>query len=107
MEKKPDLYGIIHLIWVITTLLLYWATNKGWIPDAIAALGVWWGLIGFLSFLMVMIRSGILRRKLKQQEEEYQKAMHTLKSEMFDLEKTKVEWQRKAQVAEAKLKKSE
>lgn len=102
MERKVDLYSVIHLIWIITTVLLYWASEKGWVPEAIQNLGLYWGLVGLLIFIMVMIRNGLLKRQIGRLQEEHRKAIQALKSDMFDLEREKMSWQKKAEEAAQK-----
>jgi hypothetical protein len=102
MERKVDLYALIHLIWIITTVLLFWASEKGWVPEAMQNLGIYWGLVGLLIFIMVMIRNGLVKRQINRLQEEHRKALQALKSDMFDLEREKLSWQKKAEEAQKK-----
>ena len=102
MERKVDLYSVIHLIWIITTVLLFWASERGWVPEAMQNLGIYWGLVGLLVFIMVMIRNGLVKRQISRLQEEHRKAIQALKSDMFDLEREKMSWQKKAEEAQKK-----
>lgn len=97
MSKKPDLYSIIHLCWLLASLVIYLAVDNDLLPPAFFPLKIYWGLVGLLTFILVMLRHVRLVAAFQRSNELHQKEVNQLKAEMFDLEKQKVQWQRKVE----------
>jgi len=105
MTQKVQTFSIIHLSWLLVTVVLALLNNQALIPAAFVPLFIWWTLIGLLTFIIIMIRQAIQQKNTAKMEKMYQDKVKEIKAEMFDLEKEKNNWQRKAQTVPSTPKK--
>lgn len=100
MSQKVQTFSIIHLTWLLATVVMALLDSRDLIPPAFVPLFIWWTLIGLLVFIIIMIRQAIQVKSTQKMEKMYLDKIKDIKAEMFDLEKEKNNWQRKAQTAE-------
>jgi hypothetical protein len=105
MKQKVQTFSIIHLAWLLATVVLALLDSRDLIPPAFVPLFIWWTLIGLLVFIIIMIRQAIQVKNTQKMEKMYLDKIKDIKAEMFDLEKEKNNWQRKVQTAEIAPKK--
>lgn len=105
MTQKVQTFSIVHLSWLLITVVIAFLNNQELIPAAFIPLFIWWTLIGLLTFIIIMIRQAIQLKNTQKMEKMYLDKIKDIKAEMFDLEKEKNNWQRKAQTAEIPPKK--
>ena len=107
MSQKVQTFSIIHLTWLLVTVVMALLDMRDLIPPAFVPLFIWWTLIGLLTFIIIMIRQAIQQKNTAKMEKMYQDRVKEIKAEMFDLEKEKNNWQRKVQTMETSPKKPE
>ena len=106
MSQKVQTFSIIHLTWLLATVVMALLDSRDLIPPAFVPLFIWWTLIGLLVFIIIMIRQAIQVKSTQKKEKMYLDKIKDIKAEMFDLEKEKNNWQRKAQTSEIPPRKS-